>query len=212
MLQNYKVKRIYNNIDIKDFNLINKDVARSTLKILTKKKIILYGAQNPQSKRKGWDIFVETLKKLDKSKYFLLIFGNFWSQKILDNIGIEYKILGFIDNKKIMNAAYSSADIFVASSIQEAFGKTFAEAMLCETPVVCFDNTSISEIVDHKINGYIVKNKNPHELKEGIDWMSEEIKKKNYNKDRARVKAIDFDAKVIAKEYIELYKNAVNKN
>ena len=38
VLQNYKVKRIYNNIDIKDFNLINKDVARSTLKILTKKK------------------------------------------------------------------------------------------------------------------------------------------------------------------------------
>ena len=212
VLQNYKVKRIYNNIDIKDFNLINKDVARSTLKILTKKKIILYGAQNPQSKRKGWDIFVETLKKLDKSKYFLLIFGNFWSQKILDNIGIEYKILGFIDNKKIMNAAYSSADIFVASSIQEAFGKTFAEAMLCETPVVCFDNTSISEIVDHKINGYIVKNQNSEELKEGIDWMSEEIKKNNYNKDRARVKAIDFDAKVIAKEYIELYKNALNKN
>jgi glycosyltransferase involved in cell wall biosynthesis len=211
VLQNYKVKRIYNNIDIKDFNLINKGVARSTLKILTKKKIILYGAQNPQSKRKGWDIFVETLKKLDKSKYFLLIFGNFWSQKILDNIGIEYKILGFIDNKKIMNAAYSSADIFVASSIQEAFGKTFAEAMLCETPVVCFDNTSISEIVDHKINGYIVKNQNSYELKEGIDWMSEEIKKKNYNKDRARVKAIDFDAKVIAKEYIELYKNALNK-
>ena len=211
VLQNYKIKRIYNNIDIKDFNLINKDMARSTLKISTKKKIILYGAQNPQSKRKGWDIFVETLKKLDKSKYFLLIFGNFWSQKILDNIGIEYKILGFVDNKKIMNATYSSADIFVASSVQEAFGKTFAEAMLCETPVVCFDNTSISEIVDHKINGYIVKNQNSEELKEGIDWMSEEIKKNNYNKDRARVKAIDFDAKVIAKEYIELYKNALNK-
>ena len=71
---------------------------RSTLKISTSKQIILYGAQNPQSKRKGWDIFVETLKKLDKSKYFLLIFGNFWSQEVLDNIGIEYKILGFIDD------------------------------------------------------------------------------------------------------------------
>ena len=111
-----------------------------------------------------------------------------------------------------MNAAYSSADIFVASSIQEAFGKTFAEAMLCETPVVCFDNTSISEIVDHKINGYIVKKQNSEELKKGIDWMSEEIKKNNYNKNRARVKAIAFDAKVIAKEYIELYKNALNDN
>ena len=68
------------------------------------------------------------------------------------------------------------------------------------------------EIVDHKINGYIVKKQNSEELKKGIDWMSEEIKKNNYNKNRARVKAIAFDAKVIAKEYIELYKNALNDN
>ena len=85
VLDNCNIKRIYNNIDLGDFTKISKEDARSLLKISTNKKIILYGAQNPQSKRKGWNIFVETLKKLDKSKYFLLIFGNFWSQKILDN-------------------------------------------------------------------------------------------------------------------------------
>ena len=212
VLKHFKISRIYNNINIRDFNLIDKNSARSTLKISTSKQIILYGAQNPQSKRKGWDIFVETLKKLDKSKYFLLIFGNFWSQEVLDNIGIEYKILGFIDDKKIINAAYSGADIFVAPSIQEAFGKTFAEAMLCEIPVVCFNNTSISEIVDHKINGYVVKNINSDELKDGINWISEQIKKNNYKKGGARAKAIDFDSKIIAKKYIELYKNTLSKH
>ena len=73
VLKEYNIKRIYNNIDLKDFNIITQNTARSILKISTKKQIILYGAQNPQSKRKGWDIFVETLKKLDKQKYFLLI-------------------------------------------------------------------------------------------------------------------------------------------
>ena len=71
---------------------LNKLEARKKLNILTQKKILLYGAQNPQSKRKGWDIFVKTLEKLDKSRYFLLIFGNFWSQKTLDKVGIEYKL------------------------------------------------------------------------------------------------------------------------
>ena len=42
------------------------------------------------------------LKKIDKSKFFLLIFGNFWSNESLDKIGIEYKSLGYIDDKKLL--------------------------------------------------------------------------------------------------------------
>ena len=211
VLDNCNIKRIYNNIDLGDFTKISKEDARSLLKISTNKKIILYGAQNPQSKRKGWNIFVETLKKLDKSKYFLLIFGNFWSQKILDNIGLEYKALGFINEKKILDAVYSSSDLYVFSSIQEAFGKTWAEAMACGTPIVCFNNTSVSEVIDHKINGYIVNKIDSDELKKGIDWMSEEIEKKNYSNIAARDKVVEFDAKNIAKKYIKLYKELLIK-
>ena len=150
-------------------------------------------------------------KKLDKSKYYLLIFGNFWSQKILDNIGFEYKILGYINDKTTLNATYCAADIFVASSIEDAWPKTFAEAMYCGTPVVCFENTSISEIVDHKINGYVVENFNPNQLKDGIDWLSDEVKKDNSKNINARIKILDFDAKVIAKKYIDLYKSVLNR-
>ncbi len=206
VLKDYDIKQIDNNIDLKDFELITKDDARSKLNIFTKKQIILYGAQNPQSKRKGWDIFVQTLNKLDKSKYFLLIFGNFWSNQILNKIGIEYKVLGYVSDKKLLNATYSSSDLFVASSIEDAWPKTFAEAMYCKTPVVCFNNTSLSEIVDHKINGYIVENFDSNELKEGIDWLSEEIKNNNSMGDNARTKVLNFDAKIIAKKYIDLYK------
>jgi glycosyltransferase involved in cell wall biosynthesis len=212
VLKNYNIKRIYNNIDIKDFKFIEKNSARFILNIKTKKKIILYGAQNPQSKRKGWNIFVETLEKLDKSKYFVLIFGNFWSQKVLNEIGIEYNNIGFIDDKKKLNAIYSSADLFVASSIQEAFGKTWVEAMACETPVVCFDKTCASEIIDHKINGYVAKNFEAKELKEGIEWLCNNFKSKRFNQNNLRSKIINFDAKFIAKKYIDLYKNSLNNN
>ena len=205
-LKEYDIKRIYNNINTNDFEIITKKQAKSFLKISTKKKIILYGAQNPQSKRKGWSIFIRTLKKLDNTKYFLLIFGNFWSQESLDKIGIEYKSLGFINDKKILNNTYSSADLFVASSIEDAWPKTFAEAMYCGTPVVCFDNTSISEIVDHKVNGYIVKNFDADLLKKGIDWLSREIMKNSFNKNSSRIKISNFSGDVIAKKYIKFYK------
>ena len=211
VLNKHDIKKIDNNIDLKDFSLIDNNTAKQDLGISTKKQIILYGAQNPQSKRKGWDIFIESLKKLDKTKYFLLIFGNFWSENTLDNIDIEYKTLGYINDKKTLNNVYCAADFFVASSIEDAWPKTFAEAMYCRTPVICFNNTSISEVVQHKINGYVVENFDPIQLKDGINWVSEEIIKNNSMNNNARKRILNFDAKVIAKKYIDLYKSVLNK-
>ena len=210
VLKNHKVIKIDNNIEVKDFRIIDKENARNFLGISTKKKVILYGAQNPQSKRKGWDVFVETLKIIDKSNYYLLIFGNFWSQKILDDIGLEYKNLGFIDDQNKLNNIYCSSDIFVGSSLQDAWPKTFAEAMLCGTPVVCFKNTSISEVVDHKKNGYVVENIQPKDLKSGIEWLAANNEDKKLS-NNARQKIFEFDSRKIAKKYIDLYENILEK-
>jgi|TARA_B110000046_G_C12981141_1_gene393386 glycosyltransferase involved in cell wall biosynthesis len=212
VLREFNVDRIYNNIDLKKFNNINKKQGKDFLNINTDKKIILYGANNPQSKRKGWDIFVESLKKLDKSKYYLLIFGNFWSHKTLDKIGFEYKSLGFIDDTKILNSVYSCADLFVASSIQDGWPKTFAEAMYCKTPVVCFSNTSIAEIVNHKINGYVVQNFDSNQLKDGIEWLSREIDNNNLNVESVKNRIEEFGSDKIAKKYIKLYEKILNEN
>ena len=212
VLREFNVERIYNNIDLKKFNNINKKQGKDFLNINTGKKIILYGANNPQSKRKGWDIFVESLKKLDKAKYYLLIFGNFWSHKTLDKIGFEYKSLGFIDDTKILNSVYSCADLFVASSIQDGWPKTFAEAMYCKTPVVCFSNTSIAEIVNHKINGYVVQNFDSNQLKDGIEWLSRAIDNNNLNVESVKNRIEEFGSDKIAKKYIKLYEKILNEN
>lgn len=210
VLKDQKVLKIYNNISLDDFKIIEKNFALLNLNIKTKKKIILYGAINPQSTRKGWEIFLETIRKIDKSKYLLLIFGNFWSEDVLKSTGIEYKSLGFVNDKRTLNFVYSCADLFVFTSIQEAFGKTWAESMACNTPVVCFKNTACAEIIDHKINGYVVEDLNPENLIKGIDWTANKINKEN-NDNKVREKIIDLDSKVIAKEYVNLYSKILNK-
>ncbi len=212
ILKNYDIKKIDNNIDLENLKFLDKNEARNILKINTDKQIILYGAQNPQSKRKGWTLFLQTLKKLDKKKYFLLIFGNFWSQETLEEIGIEYKSLGFINDRTVLSSVYCCSDLFVASSIQDAWPKTFAEAMFCQVPVVCFNNTSISEIVDHKINGFIVDDFDSDKLKEGIDWVSKEIIISDKINKNAKSKALNYDSNNIAKKYISLYESLIAKN
>ena len=212
VLKDHNIQTIYNNIDFRNIEKISRGEAKSILKIITKKKIILYGAVNPQNNRKGWNIFLETIKKLDKSKYFLLIFGNFWSQNRLDKIGIEYKSVGFIKEKKILNAAYHCSDIFVFSSIQDAFGKTWAEAIACDLPVVCFSKTPAAEILEHKINSYIVNEINSDSLKDGIEWISSKIDEGKFSKNFKKDKVYEFDQINIAKRYIQLYESLLNKN
>ncbi len=209
ILQNKKIIQIDNNIDLKNFSSLPKDKAREKLKISTKKKIILYGAQNPQSKRKGWNFFIDALRQIDKKDYFLLIFGKFWSHKVLDEIGIEYKSMGFINETNLLNEVYSSADLFVASSIHDAWPKTFAEAMYCGTPVVCFDNTSISEIVDHKKNGYVVNDFSSDGLKKGIEWLANEVNKNSSINKHAIEKILNYEPKIIASKYIKIYNQLI---
>ena len=156
ILKNFKIRKILNNIRLEDFKLLDKNKAKSYLNISTNKNILLLGALNPQSDRKGWKIINEIFKKIDKSKYFCLIYGNFWSDNIFQQTGIEYKSLGFIDDKIKLNNIYACADIFLSPSLEEAFGKTSAEAISCNTPVVCFKNTGTSEFIKHKYNGYLV--------------------------------------------------------
>lgn len=210
-LNHFQIKTMYNNFDLESFNPVSKEIGKSNLNLKTDKQIILYGANNPQSKRKGWDLFVNALRKLDKKKYFLLIFGNFWSYKTLEAIDIEYKSIGFVNDKRILNSIYSCADVFVASSIQDGWPKTFAEAMYCNTPVVCFKNTSISEIVDHKINGYIAEDFDADKLKEGIEWILENAKENYFKKNITKNKIMNYSSANIAKNYIKLYKEILYK-
>ena len=133
-----------------------------------------------------------------------MYFWKFWSNKILDKIGIEYKSFGFIKDKTKLNYLYSSSDVFVASSIQEAFGKTWAESLACITPVVCFSNTASSEIIDHKVNGYIVDDLNSEKLKDGINWLTDNYENLQ-NKINLRKVVEKFDSKEIARKYIDLY-------
>ena len=72
-----------------------------------------------------------------------------------------------------------------------------------------FKNTPALEILDHKINSYIVKNFNSMELLNSINWMSAKIKNKENKRVGARNKIMEFDTKIIAQKYINLYENTL---
>ena len=82
----------------------------------------------------------------------------------------------------------------------------------CKTPVVCFSDTSIAEIVNHKINGYVVQNFDSNQLKDGIEWLSREIDNNNLNVESVKNRIEEFASDKIAKKYIKLYEKILNEN
>lgn len=211
LLKEYKVKTIYNNVNCSSFKPIDKNTAKEILGLDLNKKVILTGAQSLNDSYKGFDKYLETVKLLkDKQDYLFAFFGNL-DKKLFKNLNIDYKSFGFITGDISLRLIYSAADVFIAPSIEEAFGKTLAEAMACGTPVVCFDSTGPKDIVDHLINGYKAEPYSNNDLKKGIEWV---LQNEHYKKlcKEARKKAVSaFDTKLISSQYIELYQEILNQ-
>ena len=67
----------------------------------------------------------------------------------------------------------------VVPSKIETFGQTATESLACGTPVVAFNDTGLSDIIEHKKSGYLAKYLNEIDLANGISWVLENSYKNN---------------------------------
>lgn len=208
LLKDFDIVTIHNSINTKEFFPIEKQIAKTILGISTNTKIILAGAKNVNDFYKGFGKLLDAIQLLEKERYCFCFFGNF-NAEIVDKLDIEYINFGYLHDNISLRLLYSAADVFVASSIMDAFGKTLVESMACGTPVVCFDATGPKDIVDHLINGYKASPFDSVDLAQGINWI---LTHSNYASlsQNAREKVSNcFDNKIVAKQYIGLYRSLV---
>ena len=186
LFKNKNITEIPLAIDSNFWKPLSKKKSKNFFGIEENTKIILYGAENfLKNKRKGFNLFKETLKKYQdnfNSKFAIMLFGD--EKHKLNDIENEFgKIkfvkLGRITDEYRMKMIYSSADVVVIPSIVESFGLVALEAIHCNTPCVVFDNTGLTSIIDHKENGYVAKYNSIDDLYNGITWTLENFNNKN---------------------------------
>lgn len=199
------IRTIYNNVSAEEFAPVEKSLARELLGISSSKKIILACAHPKNVAYKGFDKFLEMLELLDPAKYLLCFFGTL-EKDVAASLRFEYKHFGYLHDNVSLRLLYSSADVFVAPSLIDAFGKTLVESMACGTPVVCFDATGPSEIIDHQLTGYKARPFVSRDLAEGVEWLlrNEDTYQSVVLSARQKVQQA-FDVPVIARQYAELY-------
>ena len=75
---------------------------------------------------------------------------------------------------EIMDLMATSRAVLVPSECYETFGRAAAEAFACGTPVICADNSAVTEIVSHQRTGFHFRSSDPQDLARVLDQTMEQ--------------------------------------
>lgn len=201
---------IPNPIDSQIFKPMDKAAIRKKLGIDEKKTILLFGAINASTTPyKGYDYLLKALDLLERDlppeiDIEAVVFGAKHGEE-RQNSRIKIHYLGFL-NEEQMAEAYNCADIYVVPSLEDSFNNTVVESFACETPVVAFATGGITDIINHKINGYLAEYKNAEDLAQGVKWLLEGDNRAVSGKNGREKVLTTYDTTVIGKKYVELCK------
>lgn len=211
LMSKFDTYYIPNIVDCEIFRPRNKILSRKKLKLPLEKKLVLFGAVGAKTDlRKGYHYLESCLNKIKRDDMVVVTFGG--KKKSVEFINnITYYNFGFINDDKLLADLYSAADVMVVPSLQEAFGKTIAESMSCGTPVVAFNVGGPKDIVDHKINGYLVKFCDVVDLRIGILWVLNHTDPENLSINSRNKILANFHSDIVIDKYVDLYKRILKK-
>ena len=184
-----KILLLYNGIDNSDYKKTDEKLYDSEYPV--------FGNLGRLVEQKGQIHLIEAAKILKEKGYsFKILIGgkgdqeDYLRKKIKDyDLEEDVILLGFINEiEKFMN----SIDIFVFPSYFEGSANSIIEAMYFSKPVICFNVSSMPELVENNVNGFLTEYKNTELFAEK---MEEFIKNKKLIFEMGR------KAKLTAKRY-----------
>ena len=151
-------------LDHELFAPIPKTVARRLLGLPPEGLFVVMGAVDILNKWKGGNLFREIHEKLQsRDDVSILLFGQ--SSALLKST----KSFGLVQDERLMPLILNSADVYIGTATEEAFGQTLLEASACGIPVAAFDRGGVSDIVVDGQTGLLVKSLNADELYNAIN-------------------------------------------
>jgi len=197
------IKTIRNPVNADIFHIKPSDSIKEKYNIPSDKRIILFVAENPDDKRKGFDFLLKSIDKLqDKDQYHLVIIGNTNS---FPCIGISCTLLGAIHDENTMSDVYNSANIFIIPSIEDNLPNTVSESLLCGTPVVGYKIGGIAEMVKNNINGYLSAKRGT------LENEIETALKQTFDKNNIRTEVLkELNPDQLVLQFENIYKRSVN--
>lgn len=214
---NGDVTPVPNTLKVDIYKPMDQQACRQKLKLPQDKFLLLFGTLNTKEERKGFSYLRRSLQHLSgvrpslREKIELIVFGTS-SPEELQDFPFKINSLGRIGDDNKLAVCYNAADLFLAPSLEDNLPNTVMESLACGVPVAAFNIGGIPEMVDHKLNGYLAKEKSVEDLAEGILYFYEHPDEMPAVKENARKKVVDcFSPEIIAAKHIQIYHKALEK-
>lgn len=213
LFQGQSIHVIPNGLDTDIYRPVDRDIARSLLKLPRDANLVMFGALGGGSdQRKGGRHLEKALLALksDNSIPFeLVIFGGRRSTFFYQT-DTSVHHFGALGDDISLTLLYSAADVFIAPSEEDNLPNTVMESLACGTPCVTFRIGGMPDMIEHQINGYLAQPFEPGDLAMGIKWVLSDKERLKALRASARAKAVaEFSYRMQAARYRRLYESVL---
>lgn len=207
-----RIEVIPNALDTDTFCPVDPEVGRRLFGLSKEKKTVLFGGVSPLTdSRKGFDLLEKAIEQLEETvenDIELVVFGVTETTETPE-FEFDTRYVEYLHDNESLAVLYAASDVMIVPSRYEGFGQTVSESLSCGTPVVAFDGSGPSDIIDHKKNGYLATPYDPEDLACGIRWvLNHSVERELSN--NARKKAVEeYSQTHVATQYQKLYKDLI---
>jgi glycosyltransferase involved in cell wall biosynthesis len=169
LLGDRPVHMIPNALPVSRFVPHNRLVARQRLGLPLDRRLVLFGAEALDNRRKGGDLLRDSLALLAGQGGLrdteALVFGD-----TSIDLGLHLHAMGRVAKDEKLALIYAAADVFAFPSSADNAPLTVVESLLCGTPVVGFDVGNVGELLCHGQSGYVARPGDVADFARGLDW------------------------------------------
>lgn len=186
----------------------------SGFSMMPAENIMLMGAARLDDSIKGLDYAIDALNYLFDnnpqlaSKSVMLFFGEVRDRSLFNRLRFPHQIIGRVHDGKILRQLYAVAKVVLSTSLYETLPGTLIEGQAAGCLPVSFGRGGQSDIIEHKVNGYIAEYKNPKSVAEGIEWALQTAVDRDELHESVRIR---FSAKSVARRYIDLFQELLGR-
>ena len=85
-------------------------------------------------------------------------------------VPLPLRYLGRFHDDLSLALVYAAADLVLVPSRLDNLPQSATEPLACGTPVVAFRQGGMTDLIEHRVNGWLAEPDSPQSLVEGIRW------------------------------------------
>ncbi|MDY6784008.1 MAG: glycosyltransferase family 4 protein [Cyanobacteriota bacterium] len=190
LFRDFPIEIIANSLNTRAYQPTDKCLAKKQFELPQDKQILLFGAILATSdRRKGYHLLKAAIEQISQTpqgdNIEVIVFGA--SQPSEDTqFALKTHYFGTISDDAILSLLYSSADVFVAPSVEDNLPNTVMEALACGTPCVAFKIGGMPDLIEHRQNGYLAQPFAVEDFSKGVLWVLEDKQRHSQLRKNAR--------------------------